>query len=185
MLGTPSNLESKSETSATGHPRLSSTRILSSHASTPPPSHDGATIVTMGRESNPAGFCPPRQLQVGTSKELPLRKQDTAYWASKASAKCRNYSYRNRGAADVREAHAVPRGLGKLNFPAQACPGGPAHRRAAEHYLVETRKWKRIERSSQSYMFRTPAQSVHQVQPARSTQTHAHSAASVPHRPCH
>ena len=53
--------------------------------------------MTMGRESNPAGFCPPRQLQVGTSKELPLRKQDTAYWASKASAKCRNYSYRNRG----------------------------------------------------------------------------------------
>jgi hypothetical protein len=54
-------------------------------------------MVTTGRESSPAGFWLPRQLQAGESKALPARKQGTAYSASNASAKCRNYTYRNRG----------------------------------------------------------------------------------------
>jgi hypothetical protein len=74
------------------------------------------------------------QLQLGVTKALPLGKQETACSVSNESAKCSKY--RNWGTADVRNARAiaVPRGLGKLNFPVQACPWGPASVFGAAEY---------------------------------------------------
>lgn len=157
----PPNLESNSETSATCHPSTSSMRVLSSHASAAAPSRDGERMVMMGRASSSEGFCLPRQLQVGMSKELLAGKHGTAFSVSNESAKCLDYCNGGgrcpEGGRCPAQRHTTrPRQaqLSGASLPGRTCNNGAAESTKSGVQVDH----EAIERSLQSYIFRTPAQ---------------------------